>query len=249
LFDIHNHVLPRVDDGASSMNEALRMLEQASEQGITHVCCTPHANERATAETDRRFHEALDELKQAAAKHGLPVELGLAAEIMLGIDLQRVLALPFATFNGKGEYFLLEFEREIAYEIVLNVVRSARRWGKRPVIAHVERFSRVVATPDRPRELRAAGAILSMDAGTLSGQFGPMYQKRAWALLNLDVIDIFASDAHNDAEHGFCLKQNAQAARSMLSELRVRELVVDNPRRVWFGEPWPDESANSQTPS
>ena len=240
MFDIHNHVLPRVDDGASTTSVALRMLEQASAQGITHVCCTPHASDRATADTDKRFHEALGDLRDEVTKQGIPVELGLAAEIMLGTDLQRVLKFPFATYNGKGEYFLLEFEREIAYEIVLNVVKTVRRWGKRPIIAHFERFSRLVSTPDRPGEIRKAGAILSMDAGTLSGQFGSKYQKRGWALLNLDVIDILASDAHNDDQHGFCLKTNVLAAQSVLSEMRVRELVYDNPRRVWYGDPWPE---------
>jgi protein-tyrosine phosphatase len=238
VFDIHNHVLPRVDDGARTLTVSLRMLEQAAEQGITHVCCTPHASDRATETTNQHMQTALSELKEAVAKRNIPVELGLGAELMLGTDLQRVLTLPFATYNGRGEYFLLEFEREIAYEIVINVIKTVRRWGKRPVIAHLERFSRLVASPDRPRELHREGAILSMDAGTLTGQFGSMYQKRAWALLKQDVIDILASDAHDDDRHGFCLKANAVAAKTVLSERRVEELVVDNPRRVWLGEPW-----------
>ena len=243
MFDIHNHVLPRVDDGANNTIIALRMLEQAVAQGITHVCCTPHANDRSTDLTNEHFQMAFAKLKDAVAVGGLPVELGLAAELMIGTDLQRVLAYPFATYNGKGEYFLLEFQRDLSHEVILNVLKTVRQWGKKPVIAHVERYSRVVASPERPEELRREGAILSMDAGSLFGQFGSVIQKRARALLQLDVIDILTSDAHNDEHHGFCLDKSLPIAASIVGEARAREMVNDNPRRVWFGEPWPEETS------
>lgn len=224
------------------MTVALRMLEQAAAQGVTHVGCTPHVTDRITSEADTHFQQRLAEVKDAATKHGLKIELGLASEIMLGTDLQRVLSLTCGTYHGKGEYFLLEFPRETAHEIVLNVVKSARRWGKRPVIAHVERYSRVVASPDRPEELRKEGAILSLDAGSLFGQFGPLMQKRARALMQIDVIDILTSDAHDDEQHGFCLGKALPIAASIVGEFRAKELVTDNPRRVWNNEPWDSES-------
>ena len=220
------------------MNVALRMLEQAASQGITHVGCTPHATDRTTPEADAYFQQRLAEVKDAATKHGLTIELGLASEIMLGTDLQHVLSLTCGTYHGKGDYFLLEFPRETAHEIVVNVIKTARRWGKRPVIAHVERYSRVVASPERPEELRKLGAILSLDAGSLFGQFGPLMQKRAKALMQIDVVDILTSDAHDDEQHGFCLGKALPLAAAIVGEARARELVTDNPRRVWNNEPW-----------
>jgi protein-tyrosine phosphatase len=191
------------------------------------------------------FEQRLEELKAAATGHGLNVELGLASEIMLGSDLQRVISMSCGTYNGKGEYFLVEFPKETPHEIILNVVKSARRWNKRPVVAHVERYSRVVTSPERPAELKTAGAILTLDAGSLFGQFGGVIQKRAKALMQLDAIDILTSDAHDDADHGFCMKKGATIVASILGEARVNELVLENPRRVWNGEPWPDESTES----
>ena len=244
MFDIHNHVLPRIDDGAGNKIIALRMLEQAIAQGITHVCCTPHASDRATEQTNQHFQQAFAELNEIVVKQSMPIELGLAAELMIGTDLQRVLEFPFATYNGQGKYFLLEFHRDMSHEIILNVLKTVRRWGKRPVIAHVERYMRVVASPERPQELRNEGAILTLDAGSLVGQFGSVMEKRSRALLELDVIDILASDAHNDDHHGFYLKQSLPVAESILGSARARQLVIDNPRRVWFGESWPENRAS-----
>ena len=42
FFDIHAHILPFMDDGASSVEESLDLLEALKEQGITDVILTPH---------------------------------------------------------------------------------------------------------------------------------------------------------------------------------------------------------------
>ena len=42
IIDIHTHILPGVDDGASNIKESLRMARMAYQQGITDVIATPH---------------------------------------------------------------------------------------------------------------------------------------------------------------------------------------------------------------
>jgi protein-tyrosine phosphatase len=243
VIDLHNHILPGVDDGAADLRTALHMLEIAAAQGITHVACTSHANDRATEETDRLFQSVFLQVKKAANDHGLPVELTLGAELMIGADILKTLTLPFATYGGSGAYALIEFPTEIPFEIILNVVISVRRKGIWPVIAHYERFPRAQRNPDQPRALREAGAVLTLDAGSLVGQFGPIAAKRAKQLLSWNCIDILASDAHNDTDHGFALKAGYDAAAEQLGITRARELVEANPRRVWDAVPWKDIDA------
>lgn len=43
MIDIHCHILPGLDDGARSMDEAVAMAEEAAADGITHMVATPHA--------------------------------------------------------------------------------------------------------------------------------------------------------------------------------------------------------------
>ncbi|MCX6600347.1 MAG: hypothetical protein NT025_02145 [bacterium] len=241
MIDLHNHVLPGVDDGAHDLEMALRMLDIAAGQGITHVACTPHANDRANGQTDRLFQSAFLELQAAASERGLPVELSLASELMLGADILRVLSLPFATYRGQKKYSLIEFPVETPFEIVLNVVKTMRRSGPRPVLAHFERFSRAQRIAEQVRSLRSEGAIISLDAGSLEGQFGPVMEKRSKQLLEWNVVDILASDAHDDAAHGFRLKAGREAAAAIIGAESAARLVLDNPRRVWEGLPWPQE--------
>ena len=42
MIDIHNHILPNIDDGSISMEMSLEMLEHAANQGITDVVNTVH---------------------------------------------------------------------------------------------------------------------------------------------------------------------------------------------------------------
>ena len=44
MIDIHTHILPGVDDGAVSFDEALDMAIMAAECGVEALVVTPHSN-------------------------------------------------------------------------------------------------------------------------------------------------------------------------------------------------------------
>ena len=44
MIDLHCHMLPGVDDGAVTEEEALLMAQVAVESGVTDVVLTPHCN-------------------------------------------------------------------------------------------------------------------------------------------------------------------------------------------------------------
>ena len=42
MIDIHNHILPNVDDGSKSTDMSIEMLRHAYDQGVTEVVSTIH---------------------------------------------------------------------------------------------------------------------------------------------------------------------------------------------------------------
>ena len=44
MIDIHTHILPGLDDGAKSLEEAVAMVHMAAAAGTTDIVATPHAN-------------------------------------------------------------------------------------------------------------------------------------------------------------------------------------------------------------
>ncbi|WP_415967772.1 CpsB/CapC family capsule biosynthesis tyrosine phosphatase, partial [Faecalitalea cylindroides] len=44
MIDIHSHIIPGVDDGASSLEEAIEMIMMAIDQDVNKIILTPHSN-------------------------------------------------------------------------------------------------------------------------------------------------------------------------------------------------------------
>src|SRR5689334_2665188 len=73
MVDIHCHILPDTDDGASSWDVAVAMCQMAVQDGIRHIVATPHANDEYTYNRGRHL-EGLNRLKEAS--QGLELSLG-----------------------------------------------------------------------------------------------------------------------------------------------------------------------------
>ena len=41
-WDIHNHLLPGIDDGSSCMEETMQLIRTEYEQGVYNIVFTPH---------------------------------------------------------------------------------------------------------------------------------------------------------------------------------------------------------------
>lgn len=85
--DHHSHILPGVDDGVESMDEALRILATYETAGIKELWLTPHIMEDIP-NTPEKLIARFEELK--AAYKG-SVELNLAAEYMIDNNLHKLL--------------------------------------------------------------------------------------------------------------------------------------------------------------
>ncbi len=44
MIDLHCHLLPGVDDGASNNADSIELFERAIADGITHMVLTPHVH-------------------------------------------------------------------------------------------------------------------------------------------------------------------------------------------------------------
>ena len=65
MLDIHSHILPKMDDGSSSVEESLNLLRTSAEQGITEIAATPHFY--ASQYSPQKFLERTGFLCRAAA--------------------------------------------------------------------------------------------------------------------------------------------------------------------------------------
>jgi protein-tyrosine phosphatase len=221
VIDLHTHLLPGVDDGAESLDEAVPVLERFAAEGITVVVCTPHLDASVAHEAPVAEHAELHAALAARAPAGLTLRTGWEIQLDLpGVDLTS----PSLHLGGSTAA-LVEFHNMTVPPNSAKEIFRLRMSGVVPVLAHPERYRG--ATLDLVEEWRGAGAVMQLDAWMLFGR-APMC-KLARQLLQEGLIDCIASDNHADG-------RSLAVARRWLEELGAAEparLLTDtNPARL-----------------
>lgn len=190
--DWHCHILPGVDDGVQTMDEALAILAEYERLGIAEVWLTPHIMEdipNTTAHLRHRF----DQLQAAYTGN---VSLHLAAENMLDpLFEQRLAAGDLLPLGPEGNRLLVEtsyFNPPIDLYGMLERIKSA---GYHPVLAHPERYL-YMSSADY-RKLKAAGIEFQLNLPSLTALYGKTAQKKAEALHKHGLYDYTATDLHS----------------------------------------------------
>ena len=101
MFDLHNHILPGVDDGAKDMAEALALLQLAQQQGISHMLATPHLHAGRYNNSAASINEAIAALQQAATMAGIDITLAAAAEVRIGAEILPLIEQQQMPFIGR----------------------------------------------------------------------------------------------------------------------------------------------------
>lgn len=205
MIDLHCHILPGLDDGPESIDEALALAVALVADGVKHVVATPHVfpgrydNKRTSIEAQHA------DFVKLLAEREIPLAISFAGEVRLSPDVLNWLAegeLPFlagdAARQGKApKAMLLEMPDG---QIPLGADRFCElllKQGITPVIAHPERNRGVVERPDRIRRFVDAGCQLQLTAASVIGQFGSRAHTTSLFLLDQGWVQIVASDAHN----------------------------------------------------
>jgi protein-tyrosine phosphatase len=198
--DLHCHLLPDLDDGATSVDAALRHARRLDADGVRDVACTPHvkaaafprvpldelAGRRATLQAaidaaglGVRLHRG-GELAHPDALSLNPAELELVAQ---GPEGARWLLLE-CPFAGLDEDFSAAAERLMML-------------GYGLVLAHPERAHDVLGGGrERLEALRTEGALLQVNVCSLLGVHGPLVRELAAALVRAGTAFCLASDGH-----------------------------------------------------
>lgn len=192
MIDLHSHLLPGVDDGARTLDQAVETLRRMAAAGVREVCLTPHLDASRITEGPPPAHdEAFAALSSVAPRE---VRLHRGAEVMLDRSLTpRAVQTRRITLGG-SRYVLVEFTRMVTDVAATAALGRVVEAGLVPVLAHPERYTACsVASVQRWRGL---GALMQIDATTV---FQPTARgRKARQLLAAGLGDLLASDNHGD---------------------------------------------------
>lgn len=237
MIDIHTHILPGLDDGAGSVEEALAMARCAVADGIRIMVATPHVITGLYPNSRKAVLEALEQFKGALQENAIPLTVLPGAEYRLEPELsERLIRGELLTINDGGRYLLVEMPAMLVPDFAVQVFYKLRLQGVTPIIAHPERNAGFVREPGLLYDLVSRGALAQVTAGSLTGLLGSAAAAGARKFLERGYVQFIASDAHSSSERGPLLAEAAREAERLLGEEPGRRLVTGNPQRAILGE-------------
>lgn len=232
MIDLHCHLLPGVDDGASNLAVSLAMAKASVAQGVTVVACTPHILPGLYPNSGPEIRSATEKLQDALIEAGIPLrvvpgaDVHMAPDFIAGLRSGRVLAL------ADSRYVLVEPPHHTAppqlEEFFFNLVVA----GYVPILTHPERLSWVPARYETIKRLVQGGAWMQITTGSLAGAFGRNALYWANRMLDEGFVHLIATDAHDVERRVPDLAAGREFAAKRVGAEEAEHLVVTRPAGI-----------------
>lgn len=196
MIDLHCHVLAGIDDGPKDSAGSLALAREACAAGIHTIVATPHVNWRYDNRA-ARIAPLVDALNEELRAERIGVEVLPGAEVALTRAVELEPGELQALHLGGGPWLLLEAPTTPVAVGLEEMVASIQAQGHRILLAHPERCAPFHRDPQMLAALVRAGALVSVTAGSLAGEFGGPVQRFALRLVREGLVHNVVSDAHD----------------------------------------------------
>jgi protein-tyrosine phosphatase len=197
--ELHFHLLPDVDDGPVDLDDAVELARLAVADGTSVVTVTPHVRDLLSAGILGEVPARVREVQGALDAAGVPLEVRTGAELAHE-DLPELgdRQLDAIAQGPPGRRWVLIEAPLFGGDVAgfLDATAELRERGLGTLLGHPERCAELMLADGAVARERAAGALLQVNASSLTGRHGP--DARVWGieLLRSGNADLIASDAH-----------------------------------------------------
>ncbi|MFI3317576.1 MAG: CpsB/CapC family capsule biosynthesis tyrosine phosphatase [Rikenellaceae bacterium] len=197
-IDYHIHLLPGVDDGVESSEDAMMILAQIYNSGIREIYLTPHCYHPIYKNDYSSLEPIFVEFKTLALSKFPDLKLYLAGECRISQDfleaIERGDKLP--TYDGKT--ILIENSFIESSDYLEDVLYQLESRGYSAVMAHPERYPYWSENFDNYKELKERGLLFQVNIGSLTGRYGKGVKQCAERLIKEGYASYFGSDLHGE---------------------------------------------------
>lgn len=195
--DIHNHLLPGIDDGSKSIEETAILIAHMKQLNIHSAIATPHTfngHWNNTPDTIKNaFKIATEQDTNKSFLKGYASEYMLDTSLIHGIKDEALLCIH-------ENYILLEFNLFSKPINLYDMLFEIKVRGYKIIIAHPERYLYFHNSLKKYEKLKEYGVYFQLNLLALVGYYGKEIQKMAEHLLEKELYDFTGTDIHNE-EH------------------------------------------------
>ncbi|MCL1143243.1 tyrosine-protein phosphatase [Shewanella gaetbuli] len=234
MIDLHCHILPNIDDGAKSIDEALTLIELAQQQGVTRMVATPHIH-LGIFDNDLAKITAAYQLLQANLPADNKVDIRAAAEVRICPEIMMLAEqgkLPFIGQYDNKNVLLLELPSSHILPGTDKLINWLKQQDIICMIAHPERNRELQAHPDRINPFVKQGCLFQLTAASLLGDMGekPLALSQQW--ISQQLYSIIASDCHSIKRRPPKLQQAFDITEQRVNSEYAEKLLYSTPKRI-----------------
>jgi protein-tyrosine phosphatase len=234
MIDIHNHLLPGVDDGSDDIARSVEQLRLLAQSGVQKVFLTPHYMQHVYHNSRANIEPVITELKDALQKADVSIELEAGAEYFLDQLAAETVARDHLTL-GDSKYILVETMMQQIPPDFLENVYELQKADYKIIMAHPERYTEIIRNPELVEEFMHHDILMQVNAGSFLNYYGKAVENTAYDLLQNGYVHFIASDNHGNQESCF-QKTVFQLISEHFSDTIARLLLLENPARILSGE-------------
>lgn len=204
--DVHSHLLPGIDDGVESVEEAIEIIRLLKSIGYRKVITTPHVMAEYYPNNREIILNKLEELKAAMKVAEVDMVLEAAAEYYLDESFMALLDTPEKLMVFGKNYLL--FETSFINEPVFlkEAVFKINSIGLQPVMAHPERYMYIQSNFKLLEQLAERNLLFQCNLNAIEGYYSGAAKKVTKQMIKKNMVSFLGSDCHN-MKHALITKQ------------------------------------------
>ncbi len=232
LIDLHSHILPGVDDGATDLQVSLDMARAYVADGVGIVACTPHILPGLYHNTGTAIRRAITDLQNALDEASIPLRLVPGADNHIVPDFVSGLARGHLLPLADSAYVLVEPPHHVAPARLEDLFFSIQVAGYVPILTHPERLTWINQNYALIQRTVRSGVWMQITSGSLAGIFGREPQYWAERMLDEGLVHILATDAHDLKRRPPDLSRGYTLAARRVGEDEATRLVKTRPEGI-----------------
>ncbi len=193
--DMHSHLIPGIDDGVTTIEEAVEIVKQLHKLGYYKLITTPHIMSDFYKNTPEIINSGLKLLQNEIRKQNISVTIEAAAEYYLDYEFEKKLEKENLMTFGK-KYILIEISffnpLDSLHEIIFNLETA----GYKPILAHPERYTYWLYDFNKYIELKDRGVLFQINVNSLIGEYSLQAKKIAEKLIENNMVEFLGTDVH-----------------------------------------------------
>lgn len=232
MIDLHCHILPGIDDGASDSSVSLAMARALVMQGVTDVACTPHILPGLYHNSGPSIREATQQLQGLLDQEAIPLHLLTGADVHMAPDFIAGLRSGRLLTIADSHYVLVEPPHHTAPPQLEDFFFNLLVAGYVPILTHPERLSWVPSRYEIIKRLVRTGVWMQITAGSFAGAFGRNALYWAERMLDEGCVHLIATDAHDAERRPPDLAAGRELVAKRVGPEEAQRLVLTRPMGI-----------------